>query len=144
MGELSSPSRYSIANYFFSNTSSIVFLAIKHSFSKLSTVIYFLQILLYSIKTKFYVIISAFGFAIVCCRYNDENTRIYICKMTNHLCWLVGKKKMSVGVPDSQKLTFRFKRSLQQKSQTNSGNHLLLYSYTFCLSLFFKLASLGI
>ena len=45
----------------------------------------------------FYFIISAFGFAIVCCRYNDENTRIYLCKMTKHLSWRVGKKKMSVG-----------------------------------------------
>ena len=54
-GELSSPSRnhsQDIANYFFSNTSSIVFLAIMHSFSKLSTLIYFLQIILYRISTK--------------------------------------------------------------------------------------------
>ena len=45
----------------------------------------------------FYVIISAFGFAIVCCRYNDDNTRIYLGKMTNHLCWRVRTKKMSAG-----------------------------------------------
>ena len=54
-GELSSPSRYhspDIANYVFSNTSSIVFQAIMHSFSKLSTVIYFLEIILYRINTK--------------------------------------------------------------------------------------------
>ena len=54
-GELSSPSRnhsQDIANYFFSNISSIVFLAIIHSFSKLSTVIYFLQIILYRIRIK--------------------------------------------------------------------------------------------
>ena len=54
-GELSSPSRnhsQDIANYFFSNTSSIVFVAIMHSFSKLSTLIYFLQIILYRISTK--------------------------------------------------------------------------------------------
>ena len=100
-GELSSPSRnhsQDIANYFFSNTSSIVFLAIMHSFSKLSTVIYFLQIILYRKKTKvsyFTLSSGAFGFAIVFCRYNDENKRI--CKMTKHLCWHVGKKKMSGG-----------------------------------------------
>ena len=54
-GELSSPSRYhsqDIANYFCSNTSSIVFSAIMYSFSKLSTLIYFLQIILYRISTK--------------------------------------------------------------------------------------------
>ena len=68
-----------------------------HSFSKLSTVIYFLQIILYRIKTKvsYFTLFSAFGFAIVCSRYNDEDTRIYLqlvaspncfaCEFTVHL-----------------------------------------------------------
>ena len=49
------------------------FLAILHSFSKLSTVIYFLQIILYRIKTKvsYFTLFSAFGFEIVCSRYNE-------------------------------------------------------------------------
>ena len=82
----------------------------------LSTVISFLQIILYRIKTKvsYFMLFSAFGFAIVCSRYNDEDTRIYLCKMTNHLCWRVGRKKCQLA-PDSQKLTFPFKRSLQRK-----------------------------
>ena len=40
----------------------------------LSTVISFLQIILYRIKTKvsYFMLFSAFGFAIVCSRYNDD------------------------------------------------------------------------
>jgi len=64
----------------------------------LRTVISFLQIILYRIKTKvsYFMLFSAFGFAIVCSRYNDEDTRIYLCKTTNHLFWRVGRKKVSV------------------------------------------------
>ena len=115
-----------------------------HSFSKLSTVIYFLQIILYRIKAtvSYFTLFSAFGFAIVCSRYNDDDTKIYLCKMTNHLCWRVGKKKIQLA-PDSQKLTSRLKEAYNG-SETNFDNHWLLYSYNFCLMLFFKLASLGI
>ena len=102
-GELSSPSRnhsQDIANYLFFEHKFYSLFSYNALFFKAQYTDLFPPNNIVQNKYQvviFYVIICAFGFVIVCDRYNDENTRIYLCKMTNHLCWRVGKKNMSVG-----------------------------------------------